>query len=125
MHIMHEIMHPFLDKLGYRPIYERQLTKETPVYCRLEWAVKAIAGEVMIPYKATMDMSEKEIISYYGVSPAAAKKRVGKVKKAGLFRQTGSHPVGGFYHWRRMGKKSQQETVSLPHPIPFVCGSRS
>jgi hypothetical protein len=75
MHIMHEIMHPFLDKLGYRPIYERQLTKETPVYCRLEWAIKAIAGEVMIPYKATMDMSEKEIISYYGVSPAAAKKR--------------------------------------------------
>lgn len=75
MHIMHEIMHPFLDKLGYRPIYERQLTKETPVYCRLEWAVKAIAGEVMIPYQATMDMPEKEIISYYGVSLAAAKKR--------------------------------------------------
>ena len=75
MHIMHEIMPPFLDTLGYRPIYERQLTKETPVYCRLEWAIKAIAGEVMIPYKATMDMSEKEIISYYGVSPAAAKKR--------------------------------------------------
>lgn len=75
MHIMHEIMHSFLDKLGYRPIYERQLTKETPVYCRLEWAVKAIAGEVMIPYNATMDMSEKDIISYYGVSPAAAKKR--------------------------------------------------
>lgn len=75
MHIMHEIMHSFLDKLGYHPIYERQLTKETPVYCRLEWAVKAIAGEVMIPYNTTMDMSEKDIISYYGVSPAAAKKR--------------------------------------------------
>lgn len=75
MHIMHEIMHAFLDKLGYRPVYERQLTKETPVYCRLEWAVKAIAGEVMIPYKATIDMSEKEIISFYGVSLAAAKKR--------------------------------------------------
>ena len=75
MHIMHEIMHSFLDKLGYRPIYERQLTKDTPVYCRLEWAVKAIAGEVMIPYNATRDMSEKEIVSFYGVSPAAAKKR--------------------------------------------------
>jgi hypothetical protein len=75
MHIMHEIMHPFLDKLGYRPIYERQLTKDTPVYCRLEWAVKAIAGEVMIPYNATKEMPEKEIIRFYGVSPAAAKKR--------------------------------------------------
>lgn len=75
MHIMHEIMHPFLDKLGFHPIYERELTAETPVYRRLEWAVMAIAGEVMIPYNATKDMSEKEIMSRYGISAAAAKKR--------------------------------------------------
>lgn len=30
MHIMHEIMHHFADKLGFKPIFSRRLTKETP-----------------------------------------------------------------------------------------------
>lgn len=76
MHIMHEIMHVFLDKLGFKPIFSRQLTNDTPAYCRLEWAVMAIAGEVMMPYEATQRMSEKEIISRFGVSKAAAQKRL-------------------------------------------------
>ena len=76
MHIMHEIMHVFLDKLGFSPIFSRQLTKETPPYCRLEWAVMAIAGEVMMPYEATQGMTEKELVENFGVSKAAAQKRL-------------------------------------------------
>ena len=76
MHIIHEIMHAFLDKLGYKPIYTRRLTKDVPPYRRLEWAVKAIAGEVMMPYEYTGNLSEKEIMKMYGVSSAAAKKRL-------------------------------------------------
>ena len=53
MHIMHEIMHPFADKLGFKPIFSRCLTNDTPPYRRLEWIVKALAGEVMMPYNAT------------------------------------------------------------------------
>ena len=75
MHIMHEIMHPYVDKLGYKPLFTRKLTKDTPCYMRLEWIVMALAGEVMMPYEATDGMSEKEIIEKYGVSKAAAKKR--------------------------------------------------
>lgn len=76
MHIMHEIMHVFLDKLGFTPIYSRQLTSDIPPYRRLEWAVKAIAGEVMMPYEVTQGMSEKELVKNFGVSSSAAKKRL-------------------------------------------------
>ena len=76
MHIIHEIMHPFLDKLGYKPIYTRRLTNDVPCYRRLEWAVMAIAGEVMMPYEFTENMTEKEIMKVYGVSQAAARKRL-------------------------------------------------
>lgn len=76
MHIMHEIMHPYADTLGFKPVFSRQVTDDTPIYCRLEWIVKALAGEVMMPYKATKDMSAREIIEKYGVSKTAANKRL-------------------------------------------------
>ena len=76
MHIMHEIMHPFADKIGFTPIFSRQLTSEIPNYRRLEWIVKALAGEVMMPYEFTIGMSAKELMSNYGVSEAAAKMRL-------------------------------------------------
>lgn len=76
MHIIHEIMHPYVDKLGFTPVFTRKLKKETPVYYRLEWIVKALAGEVMMPYEATKNMSVKEIMQKYGVSKAAAEKRL-------------------------------------------------
>ncbi|MDY5355461.1 MAG: ImmA/IrrE family metallo-endopeptidase [Eubacteriales bacterium] len=76
MHIVHEIMHPYLDKLGFKPIYSRQLTPDVPQYRRLEWAVMAIAGEVMMPYEASKGMTEKDLIKIYGVSSKAAKKRL-------------------------------------------------
>lgn len=76
MHIMHEIMHAFLDKLGFTPIYSRQLTSDVPPFRRLEWAVMAIAGEVMMPYEATQGMSEKYLVNNFGVSSKAAKIRL-------------------------------------------------
>lgn len=75
MHIMHEIMHVFADKLGFHPVFARKLTKETPFYCRLEWIVMALAGEVMMPYEATQKMSVALLMRTYGVSKAAAEKR--------------------------------------------------
>ncbi len=62
MHIIHEIMHPFADKLGFKPIFSRQLTKETPPYRRLEWVVMALAGEVMMPYESTKGMGMEIIL---------------------------------------------------------------
>lgn len=76
MHIMHEIMHPFADKLGFKPIFSRQLTKEIPAYKSLEWVVMALAGEVMMPYEATKNMTEIDIMKKYGVSKRAANKRM-------------------------------------------------
>ncbi len=76
MHIMHEIMHTFADKLGFKPIFSRQLTKDVPPFRRLEWIVMALAGEVMMPYEATKGMTVKELKDTYGVSDAAAKKRI-------------------------------------------------
>ncbi|MCI8332025.1 MAG: ImmA/IrrE family metallo-endopeptidase [Clostridiales bacterium] len=75
MHIMHEIMHSFADKLGFKPIFSRRLTKDTPCYKSLEWIVMALAGEVMMPYEATKGLSEKQLMEQYGVSKAAAQKR--------------------------------------------------
>ena len=76
MHIMHEIMHAFVDKLGFKPIFSRQLTQDVPVYKRIEWIVMALAGEVMMPYEATEKMSIGDLMNEYCVSESAAKKRV-------------------------------------------------
>lgn len=76
MHIIHEIMHVFADKLGFKPIFSRQLTKDIPVYRRLEWVVMALAGEVMMPYDASKGMTVEQLKNTYGVSDAAAKKRL-------------------------------------------------
>lgn len=76
MHIMHEIMHPFADMLGFKPIFSRQLSDDVPNYRRLEWVVKALAGEVMMPYDATQGMSIDTIMLTYGVSKDAAGMRL-------------------------------------------------
>jgi len=76
IHIMHEMVHVFLDKLGFKPIFTRSITKDTPAYCSLEWAAMALAGEIMMPYEATQGMTEKELMKNFGVSSSAAKKRL-------------------------------------------------
>ena len=75
MHIMHEIMHIFADKVGFKPIFSRRLTNEIHSFRSLEWIVMALAGEVMMPYEATLKMSVKRIMKIYGVSKSAAEKR--------------------------------------------------
>ena len=76
MHIMHEIMHAYADKLGFKPIFSRTLTRSTPCYKRLEWIVMALAGEVMMPYEMTRDMPVEKMMRCFGVSKAAAEKRL-------------------------------------------------
>ncbi|MDY4787829.1 MAG: hypothetical protein SO253_00760 [Bacilli bacterium] len=76
MHILHEIVHPFVDKLGFKPIFSREVTKDTPAYKRLEWIVMAIAGEIMMPYEETQGLTIKELMKKYHVSKSAAEKRL-------------------------------------------------
>lgn len=77
MHILHEIVHIFIDKLGYKPIMGRSFgNKEIPAYMSLEWIVKATSGEIMMPYVETKGLNEQELVDKYGVSRYAAKKRL-------------------------------------------------
>lgn len=76
MDITHEIAHALLYRLGYRPIMSRGFENNTLNPCiSAEWQAKAVAGEVMIPYEATKDMSINEIVWIYGVSFDAAEMR--------------------------------------------------
>ena len=52
------------------------MAKDIPVYRRLEWVVMALAGEVMMPYDASKGMTVEQLKNTYGVSDAAAKKRL-------------------------------------------------
>ena len=77
MHIMHEILHPYVYKLGFTPIYSRSVeNKKIPPFKSVEWIVKAMAGEVMMPYEETADLDEIELMIEYGVSIDAARKRM-------------------------------------------------
>ena len=76
MHIMHEISHVVLFKLGYTP----KLNKVYPNYylnlCNsIEWQAKALAGEILIPYDLTKELSVEEIMCKCKVSRDAAIKR--------------------------------------------------
>lgn len=76
MHILHEIVHIFADKIGFKPIHNRAYRNNRIEPCRsLEWVVKAMTGEIMMPYEATIGLSEDELIARYGVSPSAAQFR--------------------------------------------------
>ncbi len=77
MDITHEIVHLFLYLKGYKPV-DKKLVFENNIlraYESVEWQAKAVAGEVMIPYEATIDMGIDEIIQKYHVSRAAAEYR--------------------------------------------------
>lgn len=41
----------------------------------MEWQAKALAGEIMMPYEDTANMSVKDIMNIYGVSKDFAKTR--------------------------------------------------
>ena len=73
--ILHEIMHVFMSEIGFKPIYNRSFKKAKP-YEFIEWQVKAITGEVAIPYEESRGMSMQKIIAKYKVSRGFAETRI-------------------------------------------------
>ena len=73
--ILHEIVHIFMYKIGYTPILERTFDSFTPVYCSVEWQVKALTGEIAMPYEKTRNMTIEEIMYNYNVSRGFAESR--------------------------------------------------
>ncbi len=72
--ILHEMVHIFMYKIGYTPILQRSFG-EVPVYCYVEWQVKALTGEIAMPYEETEGMSVPELIKQYNVSKGFARAR--------------------------------------------------
>ena len=73
--ILHELVHIFMYEIGYRPIFQRSFA-EAPMYCRVEWQVKALTGEIAMPYEETKNLSVSDIIKKYNVSKGFAKRRL-------------------------------------------------
>lgn len=79
MHIIHEIAHYILiNECGYAPLTARSYgdikVKYTP--SSIEWQAKALAGEILMDYEMTKNMSLQEISIKCGVSIQAAAKRL-------------------------------------------------
>lgn len=75
-HIMHEMCHVFLYKIGYTPILSRAFkNNEIAAYRSAEWQAKALCGEIMMPFEATQNRSPEEIASKFGVSIESARMR--------------------------------------------------
>lgn len=72
--ILHEMAHIFMYEIGYTPILQRSFAG-IPIYFSVEWQVKALAGEIAMPYEETKDMSISDIMTIYNVSKGFAKKR--------------------------------------------------
>lgn len=75
-HILHEICHIFLYKMGYAPVMNRSFKNgQIKAYCSSEWQAKALCGELMMPYEETENMSVEEIQEKYAVSRTQAEYR--------------------------------------------------
>lgn len=76
-HIMHEMCHVMLYKLGYVPAFQRSFenNKIQRAYSA-EWQAMALCGEIMMPYEATKNMTAEEIADKYKVSLLSARKRL-------------------------------------------------
>lgn len=76
MDITHEEIHVYTYLLGFKPTMQRSFkNRSIPAFKSSEWQTKAVAGEVMIPYDATKEMSINEIVEKYNVSYDAARLR--------------------------------------------------
>lgn len=73
--ILHEMCHVFMYEIGYTPILQRTFQDEVPSYVKIEWQVKAITGEVAIPYNESEGMTVNQIIKKYNVSRGFARTR--------------------------------------------------
>lgn len=72
-HICHEIAHVILFSKGYLPLSEESFhNNELQAFESVEWQAKALAGELMMPYDATKDMTAEGIVKAFGVSIASA-----------------------------------------------------
>lgn len=77
MHIMHEICHFLLFIFGFTPYFDRTYRNyELKPYESIEWQAKALAGEILIPYDATKNLTEKQIKRRCRVSKEAAQNRL-------------------------------------------------
>ena len=77
MHIMHEICHYFLFSMGYTPIFDRTYkNKDLKPFESIERQAKALAGEILIPYDDTINLTVEEIMSKCKVSKDAAMYRI-------------------------------------------------
>ena len=75
-HIMHEMCHVILFKIGFTPIAARSFSNNKIEPMRsAEWQAMALCGEIMIPYEETKNMSVGEIMETYKVSNSSARKR--------------------------------------------------
>ena len=75
--ICHEICHVVLFYIGFTPISNRTIKEmgDVPSYKSVEWQAKALCGEVLIPFEATIGMKPKAIMQKYNVTEASAKYR--------------------------------------------------
>lgn len=74
--ICHEMCHVFMYKIGFTPVMNRSFANNVlPAYCSIEWQVKALCGEIMMPYEETQFMSEWEIAQRFQVSFDSARMR--------------------------------------------------
>lgn len=74
--ICHELCHVFMLSIGFTPIFTRSFAEnELPAYCSTEWQAMALAGEVMVPFGDSIDLTVDAIIDKYQVSRAFAEKR--------------------------------------------------
>ncbi len=76
-HIMHEMCHVVLYKLGYVPAFQRSFeNKKIQRAFSAEWQAMALCGEIMMPYEATKNMTADEIADKYKVSLLSAQTRL-------------------------------------------------
>lgn len=87
-HILHEMCHAILCLLGFVPQLDRSFSNNEikPCYISMEWQAKALAGEILVPYKETLGMSEKKIRYLCKVSSQLAKHRI-SLDECDLFEQ--------------------------------------
>lgn len=75
--ICHELCHVYLLSLGFSPLSSQGYPENViPAYCSMEWQAKALSGEVMLPYEATIGMTAEEMINEYQVSRGFADTRL-------------------------------------------------
>lgn len=77
--IMHEIAHLLLHDTQSIRLARGEKPREA--YLDPEWQADAFAGEFLVPYSLTCNMTEKEIVEKCGVTPRAAKCQIKAQKR--------------------------------------------